>query len=296
MNYLIKNSQNLLFVIFLMVLSNAESFSQKDTTSVSNDSIRISIRPNDSIRISVRPNDSIRISIHSVDDSKNKVSDVIQSFGWIDYNAEYYTIDSENSFLEHHFVYQPYISKTRTIKIEIGFADAYLENGRFFTPTDLAISYQKIIRRKVKKPSGYQGVLLSMKFIIPTGRDEYYSGFDSWTLEPKIATQWKLNNPNWAFSGIAKFNYSIGALPEKDRRFSFLRVENYFGYENKKWWGLLKSDYRYITDSSDSTFYIGVDTGYKVSSRLAIRIGGKKRIYGDNFYDSLFSLGGVWYL
>ena len=127
-------------------------------------------------------NDSIRVSFRVKDDSQNKINDVIQPYGWIDYNAEYYTIDSKNSFLEHHFIYQPYISKKRTIKIELGFVDTYLESGRYFTPTDIAISYQKTIEKKEKRKSGYQGLLLSLKIIIPTGRKEYFSGFDSWTL------------------------------------------------------------------------------------------------------------------
>ena len=241
-------------------------------------------------------NDSLRISVRVKDDSENKINDVIQPYGWIDYAAEFYTIDSKNSFLEHHFVYQPYLSQKRTVRIEVGFADAYLESGRFFSPTDLAISYQRTIEKKEEHITGYQGIALILKFVIPTGRAEYYSGFDSWILEPQIGTQWKLKNPNWSFSATARYNYSFATLPGKEERFSFLRLEGFFGFENKKWWIFLQSDYRYITNRGDASFLFGGDAGYKVSSRLAIRISGKKRIYGDDFFDSLFTLGGVWYL
>ena len=130
MIFTVKFRHYLIFIIILVFGNIERTFSQQDTIIV---------------------NDSVRISVKVKEDSENKINDVIQPYGWIEYDAEYYTIDSKNSFLEHHFIYQPYISEKRTIKIEIGFVDAYLEKGRYFTPTDLAISYQRTIKKKRKK-------------------------------------------------------------------------------------------------------------------------------------------------
>ena len=45
----------------------------------------------------IMSNDSTRVMVTVKKDVENKINDVIQPYGWIDYSAEYYTVDSRNS-------------------------------------------------------------------------------------------------------------------------------------------------------------------------------------------------------
>lgn len=228
-------------------------------------------------------------------DTTLKVNDIFLSFGSINYAAEYYTIDSKNSFLEHHITYQPYVMENQNITVELGLADAYLETGHFFTPTDLNISYQRIFDPKDIQEIGYQGVGFALKLTLPTGRDTYFSGFDSWTIEPRVGMQWILRNINWLFSTEARYNYSFASLPGSSPRFSYVRMEAYFGFENPTWWIFIEPDYRFIPTTKKSTVLMGVSAGYKWSNLFSINAKAKPRIIGSNFYESLYSIGGTWF-
>ena len=239
--------------------------------------------------------DNVRETVIIKPDSTLKINDIFLSFGSINYSAEYYTIDSKNSFLEHHLTYQPYVMENQNITLELGLADAYLETGHYFTPTDLNITYQRIFEPKDMRESGYQGVGFALKFTLPTGRDKYFSGFDSWTIEPSVGMQWFLTNVNWLFSTSARYNYSYAALPGSSPRFSYLRLEAHFGYENIKWWVFIEPDYRFIPTNKKSTVLIGINAGYKLSKSFSLGAVAKPRIMGSNFYESLYSVGGTWF-
>ena len=260
--------------LILIVINSNNGLAQTDTTFVDSTRISIAIRP----------------------DSTSKINDIFIPYRSIDYGAEFYTIDSKNSFIEHHVVYQPYLNKNQTISIEIGLVDSNLETDHFFSPSDLSVNYQKIYKPKNKQESGYQGVGYALKFIIPTGRDEYFSGFDSWTLEPQVGTQWVLSNSNWLVATTVRYNFSFASLPNKIRRFSHLRFQGFIGFENKVWWGFIEPDYRYIPSLESNNIFVGINFGYKLSPHIAIRFFGKPRITGEDFFKSLYTIGGTLYL
>jgi hypothetical protein len=229
-------------------------------------------------------------------DSSTRVNDIFQPYGWIDYAAEYNTIDSKNSFLEHYFVYQPYLGHEQIVQIEFGLVHAFLDSATYFVPGDLTLSYQKVFFAKNEQKVGYQGVGVTMKLIIPTGSDAYLSGVDSWAIEPQFGVQWGFNNPNWLFALVGRYNYNFASLPNKEPDNSFFRLQCHLGIENDKWWGFVVPDYRFIPDGQRSTFFVELDLGYKITERLALRITAKPRLAGEDFVASVYTIGGFWYL
>lgn len=241
-------------------------------------------------------NDSITVKFIKKPDENTKINDIFLYYGWIDYSFEHYKVDSKNSFIDHHMVYQPYLGKKHTFQIEMGLVHASIESGQYYSPGDLSISYQRIIASKNYNLKGYQGIGLIMKFTVPTGSDEYFSGFDSWTIEPQIGTQWRFTNPNWLTAISIRYNYSFAALPGSSPRFSYFRMEYFFGYENKNWWGFIEPDYRFIPTRNSHNLFIGFNAGYKISRKFAVHAKLKPRIIGSDFYESFYSFGGTWYM
>jgi hypothetical protein len=229
-------------------------------------------------------------------DSTIRFNDILIDDRFFDYGLEYYMIDSKSSFLENHFLYQPFINDKNIVNLEFGIVSSFQENGNFTTPSDISISYQRNFESKKYGNTGFQGMAVKMKFIIPTGRDEYLSGFDSWTIEPLIETQWLFTNPSWFMSFQVRYNYSFTALPGKQPRYSFVRLDYFFGYENKQMWLFLQPDYRYIPSMSSHTLYLTIDGAYKLSSKFGIRAKLKPRLSGDEFYESLMVIGVYAYL
>lgn len=161
-------------------------------------------------------------------DTTTRYNDILINTRFIDYGLEYYVIDAKNSFLENHFIFQPIIDDKNIINLEMGIVTSFQENGNHTTPSDLSISYQHNFESKKYENTGFQSVALKVKFKIPTGRDEYLSGFDSWTIEPLLGNQWLFTNPSWFMSFQARYNYSFAALPGKQPRYSFVRLDYFF--------------------------------------------------------------------
>jgi len=229
-------------------------------------------------------------------DTLAKTSDILlyQSFG--DYGAEFYKVDSRNSFLDNHILFQPYVNNLNIFNIEFGIVNSYQEEGNFTTPGDLSLSYQRNFISKKYKSTGFQGIAVRIKFTLPTGKLDYYSGHDTWALEPLIGTQWLLENPDWFTSAQVRYYYSLSALPGKSPRFNFIWLEYFFGYENQKVFFILSPDYRFIPNNSKHNLFLGIEIGYKVSSQIGIRSEFKPKVTGDEFYESLFLLGFYIYL
>ena len=152
------------------------------------------------------------------EDSIPRFTDVFIPTGIIDYDAEYYYIDSENQFLEHHFILQPIISDVNIVNLEFGLTHSRTVEGNFTTPADMIISYQRNIKSARYKETGFQGLGARIRFFIPTGRGEYLSGLDSWTLEPGLITGLLLNDPRWFVSAEMRYNYSFASLPNTSRK------------------------------------------------------------------------------
>ena len=165
-------------------------------------------------------------------DSTNRFNDILINARFIAYGLEYYIIDSKSSFIDNHVLFQPIIDDKNIFNIELGIITAFQEDGNHTTPGDLSLSYQRNFISRIYGSSGYQGFAAKMKLVIPTGRGEYLSGFDSWTIEPLVGTQWLFEDPNWFTSIQLRYSYSFASLPGKDPRFDFLRVEYFFGYES----------------------------------------------------------------
>ena len=229
-------------------------------------------------------------------DSIEKFNDVLQSFGFIQYDAEYYTIDSRNSLLEHHLIYQPFLNNVNIINIGFGLTHSFLEGNSHFLPADLDITYQRNFKANKYKQSGFQGVGTKLKLIIPTGKNEYYSGFDSWSIEPLVGTQWLLKNSNWLIASQIRYNYSFASLPAKKPRFSFLRIDFFIGYESNVFWVFFEPDYRFIPSRDRHNLFVSFDFGYKFLHKIGIHFTGKPRIIGTDFYESLYTLGLYYFL
>lgn len=227
-------------------------------------------------------------------DSTEQVKDVLLSYGRIAYDAEYYDVNKDNSFLDHHFNYQPFVNDDNIVNIEFGVIHSFLETGDFLTPNDLTISYQRNFKTQNYKKNGYQGFGTKLKFTLPTGRAEYLSGFDSWTIEPLIGTQWLINK--CLIGSSIRYSYSFKALPGKQPRYSFIRLDGFLGYENSHLWCFIEPDYRYIPSLANSHLFINFDFGYKFNKICGVKFSWKPRIIGDQFYSSLFSLGGYMFL
>jgi hypothetical protein len=230
------------------------------------------------------------------EDSSTKFNDIFINARFIDYGLEYYVVDSKSSFLENHILFQPIINDKNIVNLEFGIVSSFQEEGNFTTPADLSISYQRNIESGKYGNTGFQGTAVKMELKIPTGRDEYLSGFDSWTIEPLLGTQWLFTNPSWFMSFQARYNYSFAALPGKEPRYSFLRLDYFFGYESNKMWLFLQPDYRYIPSMSSHTLYLTLDGAYKINSKFGVRAILKPRLYGDEFYESLMVIGVYAYL
>ncbi|WP_136480909.1 transporter [Cognatitamlana onchidii] len=236
-------------------------------------------------------NDSTVIGIVEKKSEKDKINDILLPYGWIDYNAEYYTVDAKNSYLDHHFIYQPYLSKDQVFQIELGLVNTFTDAQQYFSPSDLDITYQRNITPKNKKDVGYVGMIAIAKLTIPTGREEYFSGSDNWAFEPQVGAQWSVFNPDWLISGILRYRYHFATLPEKSLANNYVRVESFFGFENDKFWIFGSPDYRYTPKTSKSNLFFSALVGYKFSRQFIIKGSYKPRLEGNDFYRSMLSFG-----
>ena len=275
-----KKSKHLIIVSFLFIISFSVN-AQTDTNSVSTSELDTVVSNTES---EVKP------------DSSSKINDILISYGWLDYGLGSYTIDSKTRLIEHHLIYQPYLRKNSIVQIEFGLFHSQLDSNTFFSPGDLNISYQRNFKPKRVNDIGYQGSMGKMRLFIPTGRGEYYSGFDSWSIEPQLGFQWKVFNPTWILATLIRYNYSLASLPEKTRRYSFLQTEISFGIETKKYWLFIEPDYRYIHENQESNLFINFSGGYKLDNQIALKLNIKPRIYGSNFYESFIEIGLFSYL
>lgn len=226
-------------------------------------------------------------------DSTDRFNDILINTRFIDYGLEYYIIDSKSSFIENHVLFQPIIDDKNIFNIELGIITAFQEDGNHTTPSDLSLSYQRNFAFRKYESSGYQGFAAKMKLVIPTGRDEYLSGFDSWTIEPLVETQWLSEDPNWFTSIQLRYSYSFATLPGKDPRFDFLRVEYFFGFESSTLWFFLTPDYRYVPSVSGNNLFLGLDFGYKIRKSFGLKAMVKPRIVGKQFY-AFYSMAGFY--
>ena len=228
-------------------------------------------------------------------DSIPRFTDVFIPTGILDYDAEFYYIDSNNYFLEHHFILQPIISDRDLINIEFGIAHSKTPDGNFTVPADLSVSYQRNIKSSRYNESGFQGIGPRLKFIIPTGRGEYLSGFDSWSLEPALVTGFLLKDPRWFTTAEIRYNYSFASLPNTNKNPDFLRAEGFFGYEDDQWWFRLRVDYRLRTRQSENNLFIGSDFSIKINEDIGLKAQYKFRVAGSNFWKHFASVGGYYF-
>ena len=226
-------------------------------------------------------------------DSTNRFNDILINTRFIDYGLEYYIIDSKSSFIENHVLFQPIIDDKNIFNIELGIVTAFQEDGNHTTPGDLSLSYQRNFTYRNYESSGYQGFATKMKLVIPTGRDEYLSGFDSWTIEPLVGTQWLFENQNWFTSIQIRYSYSFATLPGKEPRFDFLRVEYFFGYESSTSWLFLAPDYRYVPSVAGNNLFLGLDFGYKIRKSYGFKALLKPRLVGKQYF-AFYSLAGFY--
>jgi hypothetical protein len=224
-------------------------------------------------------------------DSVVNFTDVQNSVGFIDYAAEYYIVDSQNSFLENHFLVQPFISNKHILNVEGGIVSSFKDSQSTTTIGDVSFSYQRNFQSVNYGETGYQGFALKAKLIFPTGQAEYFSGFDSWTIEPLFGTQWLFNIPDWFTSIQVRYNYSFASLPDKSKRPGFLRLEYFFGYESEHMWLFIQPDYRYIPESSKSTLFLTLDGAYKINNGFGVRAKISPRVMGTDFFEVLSVLG-----
>lgn len=224
-------------------------------------------------------------------DKDEKVNDILLYYGWLDFSPGYYKIDAQSQFIDYHLLYQPFVSSKNVFQIDFGLVHADLKDGASFTPGDLGLVYKRNLTRKVNRDLGYSGTSLGMKFTIPTGRKDKFSGFNSWTIEPQVGFQWKIFNVNWLTSVSLKYNYSFASTDENDPRFDYLRTDYELGYENESWWIFFEPEYRYIPTRGNSTLYAALNLGYKPSRRLSVRFKYKPRVIGTDFFETYLSLG-----
>ena len=227
-------------------------------------------------------------------DSTDKVNDVLLNIGSIGYDAEFYRVE-ESSFVEHHFVFQPYLLENGFFNIDVTLVNSFLPNGNFFVPGDLSLNYQQIFKTENYKSNGFQGWAARMKFTIPTGSNKYLSGFDSWTIEPLVGVQWLLGNTDWLIAIEARYNYSFAALPESDPRFSFVRLEPFVGFENENYFVFISSDYRYIPSKYSNNLFLYLNIGYKFSTRFGASLTAKPRVLGSDFFDYQLGFGSYFF-
>lgn len=227
-------------------------------------------------------------------DSIPRFTDVFFPTGILDYDAEFYVIDSGNQYLEHHFILQPILSDVNIVNLEFGLTHSWIPEGNFTTPADMSVSYQRNFKAEKYGESGFQGLGARLKFIIPTGRGEFLSGLDSWTLEPTLVTGWLLNNPAWFLTLEARYNNSFAALPGKTANPDFFRFETFYGYEDDNWWFRLKADYRLRTALSEHNLFLGADGSLKVNKSIGLTLEWKSRVVGDNFWEHFVAIGGYY--
>jgi len=142
--------------------------------------------------------------------------------------------------------------------------------------------------------AGWQGVVSKLTFTLPTGSDEFFSGFDSWTIEPDVLTGWLLGETKWFLNARARYNYSFAALPGKEPRFSYSRLDVGAGYENQSIWIEVAPDWRFIPSRSAHNLFLKTEFGLKISEILGMYFRYKPRISGDEFWETLAS--GHFYL
>ena len=229
-------------------------------------------------------------------DSITQNNDIMLYYGMIDYSAEFYQVNRQTRFVEHHFLYQPLLNDKNILNIEFGVVQTSLEDGRFTVPADMKIGYRRNFKSKAQLENGYDGSFVGANLTLPTGRDEYYSGFDSWTIEPIAGFQWKLWNPNTLTGLKLMYNYSFAALPGKTPRFSFLRILPSTGFENNRFWAFVSLDIRFIPSRGESNLFLATDLGFKFTEKLGIYGKFKPRIVGDSFFEELNQIGLYFYL
>ncbi len=223
-----------------------------------------------------------------------KINDVLFSEGLIDLGAEYYVINSKNSFLENHLLIQPRINDRNILSAEVGLVRSWLESGVFTSFSDVSLSYQRNFQTAKYLHQGFQGIGAKLKFVIPTGNADYFSGFDSWSIEPLIGAMWLFKNIEWFTAINLRYNYSLSALPGKKIRDNFLSLEYALGYESDQLWFVLEPDYRFNTNNQNSDLFLAVEFAYKINNSIGARLKYKPRIIGQNFYESLL-VGALFY-
>ena len=224
-------------------------------------------------------------------DSTNKINDILLYKAFIDYGAEYYKIDDENSILEHHIVFQPFINDINILNIEFGLTHSFLDSVNAFSPADWSISYQRNFMDENYGNVGYQGHAGIIKLIVPTGRGEYLSGFNSWAIEPLIGFQWRVFTKNFISALQFRYNYNFGALPNKETRPDFFRAEYFFGFDNSVYLAFFEIDYRWINQNNSHTLFLSFEFGRRISPNTGLRLNLKPRILGEDFYQYLGVLG-----
>lgn len=225
-------------------------------------------------------------------DSTRRVNDILQYYGILYYNADFYKVDNENRFLEHNFAFRPFLKDKNILTLDFGVAQSFQPSGNYITPTDFNITYKRNFKSRKYGSNGFQGIGFIVKQIIPTGRNEYYSGFDSWTIEPLIGTQILFWGSKLFLAATTRYNYTYAALPGKQKRQDFLRIEPAFGFENTHFWIDFGADYRYITSKKSQNIFLVFETGYKISDIIGASLRFKPRIYGSEFFqqNALFSI------
>ena len=229
-------------------------------------------------------------------DTIKQNNDIMLFYGLIDYSAEFYQVDKRTSLVDHHILYQPLLDDNNILNFEFGIVESIQEEGTFTTPSDVKIGYRRNFKPREQMDNGYDGSYFGAKLILPTGRDEYFSGFDSWTIEPNAGFQWKLWNANTLTGLQLKYSYSFAALPDKKARNSFFRAEPYTGYENNRYWAFVAFDYRFIPSKVESNIFASINVGFKFNEHWGIKGKFKPRIAGESFYEEMYVIGAYFYL
>jgi len=218
-------------------------------------------------------------------DTTRRINDMLFHYGQLTYTADFYGVNSRNSFLEHNFVFQPFLKDKNILTFEMGITNSWLSNGNFTIPADMAIIYQRNFKSGHYGENGYQGFALRAKQVIPTGRDEFYSGFDTWAIEPLVGIQFLFGKTHFSASFSARYWHSYAALHQKKKRNDHLRIEPGFGYERKHFWVNITPDYRYIPNNKSSNLFLEMSAGYKISDNAGLSVLYKSRLSGTDFFE-----------
>jgi len=233
-------------------------------------------------------------TINAQDYEENDIESVrstLIDFSHIEFNLEYYQFNTNQYLLAQTGNGTLKVNENNYLNIEYNISNAWLNNSNYIVPGDFSLSYIHNIYAKNYQKTGFQGVSIKLKMVLPTGKSEYLSGGDNWIFQPQIYFGWKLKNDKMYFANRFRTSFSIAHLPNIPTLSPYVRYEAILGYENNTFWLASTIDNRFRMDNQKYNLFLKLEMGVKFNRSNGIFSSITYRMVGELYFRHYLNLG-----